>query len=424
MIDSLLDSVLKKGEEMASRKDSKGRVLQKGEAQRKDGRYHFAYTNIAGKRCYIYAENLVELRKKERDLHIASWQGANQYGTMVSLNFMFDRSLKLKVGIKASTYASYRQSYDNHVREEFGRQPVKNISYSDILAFYSYLYRSKGLSATTIEHIHLQIYSALKLALQDGMILKNPADGAFGDFKSAAGDEGRKIRALTMDEQKTFLEYIDGHPVWGRYHSIFQVMLGTGLRVGELCGLRWQDVDIEKRLIDVNHGVVCIKAVKGESKERLAVSLPKSKAGIRQVPLMKPVIEAFMEEYRWAQTKHFVSETIDGYTDFIFTKQNGNVYTSHRLDAALYDIVKSYKRQEEALAELEEREPFLLPHISNHMLRHTFCTRLCERDVNIKVIQTVMGHASVNITMDIYAEVSKAKQFEEIDRLADELDVF
>ena len=66
----------------------------------------------------------------------------------------------------------------------------------------------------------------------------------------------------------------------------------------------------------------------------------------------------------------------------------------------------------------------MLPHISNHMLRHTFCTRLCERDVNVKVIQTVMGHASINITMDIYAEVSKAKQFEEIDRLADELDVF
>ena len=139
---------------------------------------------------------------------------------------------------------------------------------------------------------------------------------------------------------------------------------------------------------------------------------------------MQPVIEAFMEEYKWAESKHFVSETIDGYTDFIFTKQNGSVYTSNRLDQALKDIVRAHNKQEEAIAEREDREPVLLPHISNHMLRHTFCTRLCERDVNVKVIQTVMGHASINITLDIYAEVSKAKQFAEIDRLADELDVF
>ena len=139
---------------------------------------------------------------------------------------------------------------------------------------------------------------------------------------------------------------------------------------------------------------------------------------------MKPVVEAFMEEFLWAQSKDFVSETVDGYTDFIFTKQNGSVYTSTRLDTALKGIVRAYNREEEAIAKAEKREPRLLPHISNHMLRHTFCTRLCERDVNPKVIQTLMGHASISITMNIYAEVSKAKQFEEIDKLADELDVF
>ena len=409
---------------MASRKDSKGRVLQKGEFHRKDGRYQFSYTNIAGKRCYIYADNLVTLRQKERDFQVASWQGATQYGSQVSLNFMFDRALALKVGIKQSTYASYRQTYDNHVREEFGTKPIKNISHSDIMAFYSYLVRSKGLCAKTVQHVHLQVFSACKLALQDGMILRNPADGAFGAFKRAIGDEDRKVRALTMDEQKAFLEFMDGHPTWGRYHSIFQVMLGTGLRVGELCGLRWQDIDVEKRFVDVNHGIVRVKAIKGVSKEHLAVSLPKTKAGIRQVPLMQPVIQAFMDEYKWARAKRFASETIDGYTDFIFTKRNGSVYTSNRLDKALDDIVKAYNKQEEALAEHEEREPLLLPHISNHMLRHTFCTRLCERDVNVKVIQTIMGHASIKITLDIYAEVSKEKQLEEINKLADELDVF
>ena len=412
-----------KGEEMASRKDNKGRVLLKGEAQRKDGRYHFAYTNIIGKRCYLYAHDLTELRKKEREYHIADWQGVRNYSECVSVNHMYDRALSLKVGLKPSTYATYRQSYDNYVRDDFGKRQVKSVRHSDILAFYSHLVKD-GLSAKSIQHIHIQVYSAFKLALRDGLILYNPAEGAYGEFKRAAGIESRKMRALTEEEQKTFLEFIDGHPIWGRYHSIFLVMVGTGMRVGELCGLRWEDVDIERRIVDINHNLVCVKAVKGGEKEHLVVTTPKSEAGKRQVPIMKPVVEAFMEEFLWAQSKNFVSETVDGYTDFIFTKQNGSVYTSTRLDTALKGIVRAYNREEEAIAKAEKREPRLLPHISNHMLRHTFCTRLCERDVNPKVIQTLMGHASISITMNIYAEVSKAKQFEEIDKLADELDVF
>jgi len=409
---------------MVSRKDNKGRVLQKGEIQRKDGRYHYAYTNIAGKRCYLYADTLQGLRKKESELQIATWQGATQSESSVTLNFMYDRVMALKIGIKESTLTSYLQSYNNHVRDEFGNQLIKNISHSDVMAFYSYLMRNKKLGIKTIQHVHSQVYSAFKLALQDGIIYRNPAEEAFEKLRRVAGSYERKIRALTIDEQKAFLDFLEGHPTWNRYHSIFTVMLGTGLRVGELCGLRWRDVDIEKRVIDVNHNLVLIKAIKNGPKEHLAISLPKSKAGIRQVPMMYPVIEALMDEYEWAKQKGFSSETVDGYTDFIFTKRNGNVYTSIRLDLALKEIVDAYNKQEKAVATIEKREPVYLPHISNHMLRHTFCTRLCERDVNPKVIQTIMGHASINITMDIYAEVSQAKQFQEIDKLADELDVF
>ena len=409
---------------MVSRKDNKGRVLQKGEIQRKDGRYHYAYTNIAGKRCYLYADTLQELRKKESELQIATWQGATQSESSVTLNFMYDRVMALKIGIKESTLTSYLQSYNNHVRDEFGNQLIKNISHSDVMAFYSYLIRNKKLGIKTIQHVHSQVYSAFKLALQDGIIYRNPAEEAFEKLRRVAGSYERKIRALTIDEQKAFLGFLEGHPTWNRYHSIFTVMLGTGLRVGELCGLRWRDVDIEKRVIDVNHNLVLIKAIKNGPKEHLAISLPKSRAGIRQVPMMYPVIEALMDEYEWAKQKGFKSETVDGYTDFIFTKRNGNVYTSIRLDLALKEIVNAYNKQEKAVATIEKREPVYLPHISNHMLRHTFCTRLCERDVNPKVIQTIMGHASINITMDIYAEVSQAKQFQEIDKLADELDVF
>ena len=409
---------------MASRKDNRGRILQKGEFQRKDGRYQYSYYDITGKRNYMYADTLPELRDKEKKHMIAEWNGATNYGTNATLNFMYDRFMATKFGLKDSSYASYLQMYDRYVRDEFGKQLVKNIKYSDILGFYTYLLKNRKVAIRTVEYVHKQISPALELAVQDGLITRNPSKGAYGNFKRASGENAKIRHALSIDEQRAFLEFIDGHPTWGRYHSIFQVMLGTGLRVGELCGLRWEDVDFENRSIDVNHGIVSVKAVRGGAPEHLKVSLPKSEAGIRKVPIMPQVIEAFKEEYRYAELKNFESCTIDGYTDFIFTKQNGSVYTSMRLDKALKDIIAAYNKQEEALAKIEDRDPFLLPHISNHILRHTFCTRLCERDVNIKVIQTVMGHSSIKITMDIYAEVSREKQLEEIDRLANELDVF
>lgn len=409
---------------MASRKDNKGRVLQKGEYQRPDGRYQYSYYDATGKRRFLYANSIPELRDLEREYLVASFSGAGSYGTMVTLNFMYDRFMATKIGLRDSSYASYMQMYDRYVRDEFGQQYVKNIKYSDVQAFYSYLMKVKKLSIRSVEYVHKQISPALELAVADGIIIRNPSKNAYGNFKRATGEYSKVRHALTIEQQRAFLEFIDGHPTWGRYHSIFQVMLGTGLRVGELCGLRWQDVDIDKRTINVNHGIVSVKAIKGVQKEHLKVSLPKTDSSIRNVPIMQPVIEALLDEYRYSELRGFPNCEIDGYTDFIFTKQNGTVYTSMRLDKALKDIVKAYNKQEGALAEIEEREPLLLPNISNHILRHTFCTRLCERDVNIKVIQTVMGHSSIKITMDIYAEVSAQKMQDEMDRLAGELDVF
>lgn len=409
---------------MASRKDNRGRVLQKGEYQRKDGRYQYSYYNPLGERKFIYANSLPELRELEREYLVASYQGAGAYGTTVTLNFMYDRFMATKIGLKESSYASYLQMYDRYVRDEFGQQLVKSIKYSDIQAFYAYLLKEKKLSIRSIEYVHKQISPALELAVADGIILKNPSKNAYGNFKRASGKYARVRHALTIEQQRTFLNYIDGHPTWGRYHSIFQIMLGTGLRVGELCGLRWQDIDIERRTINVNHGIVQIKAIRGGPKEHLKISLPKTAAGIRTVPIMEPVVEAFKDEYLYAELRGFPNCTIDGYTDFIFLKQNGTVYTSNRLDKVLKDIVKSYNKEEEKIAEIEDREPLLLPEFSNHILRHTFCTRLCERDVNIKTIQSIMGHSSIKITMDIYAEVSEKKMQDDMNRLAEELNVF
>ena len=101
-----------------SRKDYKGKVLQKGEYQRSDGRYLYAYTNESHKRIYVYADTLDELRKKEREIMMSTWSGIEHLGEKVTLNILYDKAMSLKFGLKESTLASYRQTYDNHVRKK------------------------------------------------------------------------------------------------------------------------------------------------------------------------------------------------------------------------------------------------------------------------------------------------------------------
>ncbi|MCR5233583.1 MAG: site-specific integrase [Lachnospiraceae bacterium] len=409
---------------MASRKDARGRVLGTGEYQRANGTYCYSYNDAIGKRRFLYAPDLVELREKEKKLKIKQWQGVDvERGNTTTINDTFDRYISTKYGLKDSTYASYIDMYDRYVREEFGKQLVKNIRYSDIQSLYTSMIKVRKVGIRTVEHIHMILHPVFEMAIRDDIIVKNPTKGIFADLKKLYGKTESKMHALSMDEQKKFLDYIDGHSVWGRYHSIFQVMLGTGMRVGELCALRWEDVDFEKRVISVNQSVVYVRA-HGGKRRYLHVSTPKTAAGKRTIPIMEAVMNGFKEEYMIAESKGFQTCEIDGYKDFVFTKKTGRVYSSERLDKALSDIIRSYNAQEEAIAKEESREPVYLPHFSCHVLRHTFCTRLCERDVNLKVIQTVMGHANIKITMDIYAEVSEEKQRMEIEKMADELDVF
>lgn len=410
---------------MASRKDNRGRVLEKNEYQRANGSYRYDYQDAIGNKHSVYAPDLATLRDKEKMLTLSTWQGVDvERGNTLTINDLFERYMSTKVGLKHTTYASYLDMYGRYVQKEFGRRLVKNVKYSDIQAFYSYMISELNISIRTVEHLHMVLHPMFEMAIEDGLILKNPTKGMIGKLKKATGYQPIKRHALTINQQRKLLEFLDGNPTWGRYHSICKVMLGTGLRVGELAGLRWEDVDFENRIININHQVVCVRKVEGVKDAHIAISKPKSVAGIRNVPITGQVMEAFKEEYRYASGRGFPSQELEGYTDFIFTNQIGKVYTSSRLDRAFTCIVRDYNNMEEALAKAEDRVPEYLPKFSCHILRHTFCSRLCERDINPKVIQTVMGHASIKITMDIYAEVSEKKQREEIEKMANELDIF
>ena len=152
--------------------------------------------------------------------------------------------------------------------------------------------------------------------------------------------------------------------------------------------------------------------------------MPKTEAGIRVIPMMDAVYEAFREEYEYQQENGFNVIELDGMTGFIFSNRFGNLHNPQSINRTIRRISESYNAEEVLKAKKERRQPVIIPHFSCHHLRHTFCTRFCENETNIKVIQAVMGHANIETTMDIYAEVTDMKKTEAIEKLSHKLDVF
>lgn len=411
---------------MVARKDNKGRALRKGETYREsDNRYSYSYKDIYGKRKFIYAKDLKKLREREAFLIKDQLDGLDVYvAGKAKLNFAFDRYISTKTELRETTYTNYVYMYDRFIRDEFGENKIGDIKYSDVLYFYYDLINNKGLQINSLETIHTILHPTFQLAVRDEIIRNNPSDGVMAEIKKKSKDKKKTRHALTVEQQRAFMKYIAESPVYNKWNLIFTVLLGTGCRIGEVVGLRWSDVDLEKRTIDINHSMTYYPRKKDTYKCEFKVSLPKTESGIRVIPMMEPVYEVLKEEYDKRKEEGFCPVVVDGMSGFIFINRFGMIHNPASINRAIRRIYESHNTEEIVKAKKEKREPLLIPHFSCHHLRHTFCSRFCENETNIKVIQQIMGHASVETTMDIYAEINDGKLQESMEALAKNLDVF
>ena len=191
-----------------------------------------------------------------------------------------------------------------------------------------------------------------------------------------------------------------------------------------MVGLRWQDVDLEARTININHAMTYYPRYEGTYKCEFKVSLPKTEAGIRVLPMMTQVYEALKGEYDRQKEEGFSEAVVDGMSGFIFTNRFGTIHNPQAVNRAIRRIYEAHNAEEIVKAKNEHRDPVIIPHFSCHHLRHTFCTRFCENETNVKVIQSIMGHASIETTMDIYAEVTEMTKKEALDNLSANLNIF
>ena len=406
-----------------ARKDLRGRALKPGEIQRKnDQRYMYSYTDPLGRRKFIYANDLTELREKEQKLQRDQLDGLDLYiAGKATINDTFDRYMATKYELRESTRSGYLYTYDHFVRDNFGLKKLIDVKYSDVLQYYYYLLNEKGIAIATLSSVHCLLHPTFDLAVRDDIIRKNPTDGVMREISKKSGNNKGIRHALTIPQQRAFMDYMATHPVYYHWWPIFTVLLGTGCRIGECLGLRWQDIDFEKKLISINHCIVYYPEKKSNS-AIMRVSLPKTEAGIRTIPMLDVVKDAFEIEKEEQAVSGGNTQVIDGMSGFVFCNRFGNIPNPQTVNRTIHRISNSYNADEVINAKKENREPVILPKFSCHHLRHTFATRLCETETNLKVIQAIMGHAGIETTMNTYADATEEKKKESFDNLASKLD--
>ena len=388
---------------MAGKKrvDNKGRILRNGEMQRaEDGRYLYRYIDLSGKKRTVYAVTLVELREKEKQIERDLQDGIDSSKGDMTLNQLFQIYMETKSDLRESTRRNYLGVRKNAIEDTaLGNMKISQIKQIHIRRFYSGLAKN-GMAANTIKLYHNLINPTLELAVDSDIIRKNPAK----DCKKGIGGTKRERKAMTIYEQERLLDFIKDSRKYSIYYPMMIFALSTGLRVGELTGLRWADVDMKENVVHIRQQLIYRNLGDGC---KFYIQDLKTEAGRRDIPLTENARRSLIrqKELYLLLGKAMKPQEVDGVSDFVFTNTLGKPYATNAINFALDNIVKAYNKSEAAQAGTEHREPELLPHVSAHILRHTACTRLAESGLEPKVLQYIMGHANVSVTLDVYTHL-------------------
>lgn len=364
------------------RKDSNGRVLQSGESQRKDGIYQYRYT-YGGKRETVYAPNLNELRQKEKEIQALLDAGINYAAGTIDTIELVAKYINLRQGVRYSTRVGYQFVSNILKRETFCRKPIRDIPASEAKAWMKKLFYEDGYGYSTLCAIKGIIAPAFRMAYEEDVIKKNPFDF---DLSGVVPNNAKPRQALTDQELIDWLDFVKNDSTYRKYYDEFIVLLGTGLRVSEFCGLTLQDIDFDEMRIKVERQLARTRSGK------FYVEKPKTKNGVRYIPMSPEVCESMQNivQQRYSGGPEII---IDGVVGFLLLDRSHRPKVALHIENELRWCMKKYQK----------RYPNKkLPQITPHVLRHTFCTNMARNGMAIKNLQYLMGHSDVGTTLNIY----------------------
>lgn len=396
---------------------SKKKLLPKGISLRKDGRYQGRFT-FNGKRYTYYSRDVKELQKKMADAKYELEHGIYGNGLDITLNHWFDIWMKeYKIlTVKNSTMLLYSLNYERYVKEVLGDYLLKDIKTIHIQKIYNQMYH-EGLSLGTIQIVNSILNNLFSQAIKNDYLMKNPCLGAI-----LPKVPKKERRVLTFYEQKLFLTVIHGD----FYEAFYKIALCTGLRIGELSALTWEDIDFNNKTLSVNKTLLYQKDY--HSKEySFRCQAPKSDTSTRILPLIPDAVQILKkhkkEQELYSMVNHTIWQPIAGLENLVFTTRNGTPVQEAYIIKRLACVTKKMNQQEAVEAQREGRAPSIFENITPHTLRHSFATRAFENGLAPKTVQELLGHSNMNITMDLYTHVTYETKKREMKKLSDILKV-
>lgn len=295
----------------------------------------------------------------------------------------------------------------------------------------------KGLSVQTALALNSCVGQILQDCVNDDLIRKNPAKDATAKLSASHRGETADKTALTATQQANLLAFVARTPRFQRVSNLLTVLFGTGMRVSEVCGLTRDACNFRQSRITVCRQLKYRQCEDGRYGYRLKEAL-KTEAGYRNIPMLPAVREALQaevtkskrvkDEFRLKPVKvrrikgKDVEQEMDKWVSgFIFLNFEGKPYQTHAINQILNDIVTAYNAEEVANAKQDGRKPELMPHISPHICRHSFASRLHEAGVDPVVIKTVMGHRSFKTDAETYITVDFSNAKSGLDAVVDQM---
>ena len=219
--------------------DSHHTRLNTGEYERSNGTYAYRWTGSNGKRRYVYAKTLDELRRLEKEIQKDKEDGIRDDMSNSTINDIYELWKQNKRGLRDNTKKSYIYLYDLFVKPNFGQKRIQKVKRSDVKAFYNNLKEVRCLKTSTVDNIHTVLHQVFQLAVDDDIIRKNPSSMMMKEIRAEFGDDATPKKALTQDEELLFFSEVMKRPSFRKWFPMLYIMANTGLRVGELTGLRW-----------------------------------------------------------------------------------------------------------------------------------------------------------------------------------------
>lgn len=347
--------------------------------KRKDGRWEGRYIKgrtVSGKAQYgyVYAKSYREVKEKLKDAGRENSAPAIPAESVTVGHIAAEWLDSLRPTVKESTWNKYYNMLHSHVLPQLGALPLCRLSCELLRQYCNCLLESggrkgQGLSEKSVADVLSLVRSVLRYASQQGR-------AASFDFRAIQVRQHQKeIRVLSTSEQGKLCRYLFSD--LNEYNIGILVCLFTGIRVGELCALRWEDISFSERTMHVHHTMQRIQTHSGAQKTRVVVTTPKSACSIRTIPIPDTLFAVIGEKY----------STGKGY--FLTNSENR--------------IIEPRNMQNHFKSALSSSG---IPAVNYHVLRHTFATRCVELGFDVKSLSEILGHANVNITMNRYVHPS------------------